>query len=83
MVHQWNAHNGVVDFGRAQYHNAQFRDSARLVGLECDRNSQGYASTRPTKRLLIAIADFRPDPGAFADAAEESRWRVDVDSVVL
>jgi hypothetical protein len=66
MVHQWNAHHGVTDFGRKQYHNAQFRDSARLVGLECEYTSRGYSSTRPTQRLRSAIADFRPDRDAFS-----------------
>lgn len=69
MAHLRNAHAGIQDTDpRTQYHNQDFRDSARLFGLLCDRRDKqfGYASTALGTRAKAAICELAPVREAFA-----------------
>ncbi len=59
MVHQWDDHKSIDDCNQ-RYHNAQFRDSAHLAGLECRWTSPyGYSRTHLTERARRVIAEFK------------------------
>jgi hypothetical protein len=48
--------------GRNQYHNAHFRDSALLAGLECSFNPvTGYAHTRLGERARKVVESVAVD----------------------
>jgi transposase len=77
MVHHRNYALGLVDCtDRGRYHNAHFRDAARLAGLEClecDRHI-GFGRTALGERARQAISRLRPSAAPF-------EWVVDRDDV--
>lgn len=63
MAHLRNASCGIQDTNPGtQYHTQDFRDVARLLGLECGERhvSYGYFETRLGPRALQAIATLQP-----------------------
>lgn len=79
MVHHRNDALGLVDCtDRGRYHNAHFRDAARLAGLECpecDRHL-GFGRTALGERAKQAISRLGPASAPF-------EWVVDRDDAVL
>jgi transposase len=59
MVHLRNHCAGVPDCHKG-YHNRHFRDTARLVGLDCLESSRGYAHTTPNTHAIKVFQKFEP-----------------------
>jgi len=58
MVHLRNRVVGLPDCHRG-HHNRHFRDTAALVGLDCQSGPHGYAQTVPTRHARKVFARFR------------------------
>lgn len=68
MAHLYNAHLGIADTdGRTQYHTQDFRDIARIGGLDVVSRdiAKGCAHTTLTSRGLLAIKTLKPVESIF------------------
>jgi hypothetical protein len=61
MAHLRNLVAGIDDTDtRTQYHTIDFRESARLLGLSCEKTKLGFSKTSMTSRAIKVVNQLKP-----------------------